>query len=159
MTAAVKSDVVEEPAKERSASKNVSRQRSDIPPKSAVRTLPSLITPNVAAAMLLAMWSRLTCYEQNPGAHGVVDLPKVTEHHGRAEDHGGRISGVGAHDVAGDMTASRLEQGVFLSSSQLTVLPSDDANSPFRRCNRGQHQGHQQVQRQCWKRWHHTSLA
>lgn len=40
--------------------------------------------------------------------------PQVPEQHGSAEDHGRRVGTVGTHDVAGDMAASRLEQGVFL---------------------------------------------
>lgn len=40
--------------------------------------------------------------------------PKVSEHHSSAQDHGSGVGGVGAHDVAGDVTTARLEEGVFL---------------------------------------------
>ena len=46
--------------------------------------------------------------------YGVADAPEVSEHHGGGEDHGGGVGAVRAHDVLRDVTASRLEEGVFL---------------------------------------------
>ena len=40
--------------------------------------------------------------------------PKVSEHHSSAQDHGSGVGGVGAHDVAGDVTTAGLEESVFL---------------------------------------------
>ena len=46
-------------------------------------------------------------------------VPKVPEHHGRAQDHGGWVGTVGAHNVLGDMTTARLEERVFLPSMRV----------------------------------------
>lgn len=44
----------------------------------------------------------------------VADAPEVSEHHGGGEDHGGGVGAVRAHDVLRDVTASGLEERVFL---------------------------------------------
>jgi hypothetical protein len=49
----------------------------------------------------------------------------VTEHHGRAEDHRSRVGLVGVHDVLGNVTASRLEEGVVAAD----VAAGDDARA------------------------------
>lgn len=38
---------------------------------------------------------------------------KVTQHHGGGKDHGGGVGLVGSHNVFTDVSASRLEKGVF----------------------------------------------
>jgi hypothetical protein len=58
MTALVKSEVVEEPAKF-SVKNSQGSMEENLPPMSAVRTLPSLMTSRVAAAMGSAKWSSL----------------------------------------------------------------------------------------------------
>jgi hypothetical protein len=45
------------------------------------------------------------------------DLPKVPEHHGCGKDHGGRVSPVGSHDIASDMSAAGLKKSVLLNMS------------------------------------------
>ena len=90
-----------------------------LPPMSAVRTLPELMTSNVALAMLFARWSRLSAARVRPRPERAVrarDVPKVTEHHGRAEDHRCGVGLVRAHDVLGDVTAAGLEKRVLLQN-------------------------------------------
>lgn len=41
-------------------------------------------------------------------------LPEVAEEHGTGKDHGGGVGLVGTHDVLTDVSASGLEEGVFL---------------------------------------------
>ena len=43
-----------------------------------------------------------------------VDLPKMAKHHRRTQDHSGRVGLVRSHNILGDVTASRLEQSIFL---------------------------------------------
>ena len=52
-------------------------------------------------------------------------VPKVPEHHGRAQDHSRGVSTVGAHDVLRDVAAARLEERVLLS--QFRVLAHENA--------------------------------
>lgn len=76
---------------------------------SAVLTLPSLMTLKVALAILLARWSRLGGSVSNYATSRLSILPKVAEHHGGAEYHGGRVGTVGTHDIRGDVATSRLK--------------------------------------------------
>jgi hypothetical protein len=41
--------------------------------------------------------------------------PEMSKEHGRAQDQSRRVGLVGSHDVFTDVTASRLEEGVFTS--------------------------------------------
>jgi len=59
MIAPVKSSVVAEPAHNSSVESLLVNELVDLPPISAVLTLPSLMTPKVALAMLFARLSRL----------------------------------------------------------------------------------------------------
>lgn len=43
-------------------------------------------------------------------------LPKVPEHHRGRKDHGGRVSPIGPHDIASDMSAAGLEKCVLLKA-------------------------------------------
>ena len=45
-------------------------------------------------------------------------LPKVPKHHGGRKDHSGWVSPVCSHDIASDVSATRLEKSVFLSVYQ-----------------------------------------
>lgn len=58
------------------------------------------------------------------GGNGTIpgNSPEVSEHHGRAEDHSGRVGSVGTLDVAGDVTATRLEERVFLQTVPSILL-------------------------------------
>jgi hypothetical protein len=74
------------------------------------------MTPKVAEAMLLAISLRLWPKVSAELLKNIAQEyePKVSQHHGGAKNHGGRVGGVGSHDVAGDMAASRFEKSVFL---------------------------------------------
>lgn len=104
------SEVVAEPGKERVYVKiYFTRPFANSPPMSAVRTLPSLITSNVALAMWFAIGSSLGEDEKKCGYARPEHIPKMPEHHGGTKNHGGRVCTIGAHDIAGDVTASWLE--------------------------------------------------
>lgn len=53
------------------------------------------------------------------------NAPEVSEHERGREDHGGRVGDVLAHDVLGDVSASRLEEGVLSTD----VAAGDDSGS------------------------------
>ena len=95
---------------------NGERHDGDVPPISAVRTLPALMTSNVARPMLFAMWSRLGTTKGSDAerARSRGALPEMPEHHRGGEDHGGGVGAVGAHDVLRDVTTTRLEERIFL---------------------------------------------
>ena len=69
------------------------------PPISAVLTSPALRTSKVAVAMLFAIESRLERQSKEKAYAYKLDLPKVSKHHRRAEDHRGWIGSVGTHDI------------------------------------------------------------
>ncbi len=50
-----------------------------------------------------------------------TDVPKVPEHHGRGENHGGRVGTVRAHDVLCNVTASRLKECKFLDIRMMSL--------------------------------------
>lgn len=103
---------------------------------SAVLTLPSLMTPKVAEAIVLAMESRLkdVLVRNHSFVHQFLfALPEMSEHHGSAEDHRGGVSSVGAHDIAGDVTATGLEQCVFLRKHQHPVFTLRSPSTPLTR--------------------------
>ena len=76
------------------------------------------MTPKVAAAILLAIESRLLRRVSAPAPREAAckqeDKPKVSEHHSSAQDHGSGIGSIGAHDVASDVTTAGLEESIFL---------------------------------------------
>ena len=49
-------------------------------------------------------------------------LPKVPEHHGGRKDHGSRVSPIGSHDIASDVSAAGLEKSVFLNVCQCNLV-------------------------------------
>jgi hypothetical protein len=113
MTSEVNSDVVAEPAGSRLIRFQVDRTRRS-PPISAVLTFPALTTPNVAAAMLFAIGSSLKIISLEEKNDITIHEPKMSEHHGGAEDHSSRVGAIGAHEILSNVTTSRFEQGVFL---------------------------------------------
>lgn len=47
--------------------------------------------------------------------------PQMSQHHRSTEDHSGRVGSVCAHQVLGDVSASRLEQRIFLVVIRCTI--------------------------------------
>lgn len=49
----------------------------------------------------------------------------MSQHHSRAQDHGSGVSLVSSHDILGNMTAARLEEGILAAN----VAARDDTRS------------------------------
>lgn len=59
-------------------------------------------------------------------------LPKVTKHHRRAKDHGGRVGLVRAHEVLCNVSATRLKERIFLIiKKQLKQVYSFRSYNPY----------------------------
>lgn len=118
MTSAVNSEVVADPEQAMMRRKTSDTKKKRLPFMSAVLTLPALMTSNVEDAMLFASWSRLATnnsYICRIGCDSDRLSPKMTKHHCSAEDHRCGVGLVGAHNVAGNVTASRLKESIVLS--------------------------------------------
>ncbi len=124
------------------------------PPISAVLTLPELMTSKVAVAMLLARLSRLRkggsvlkSYTREENG-----IPKMSEHHGSAQNHGGGVGTVSPHDVTGNMTTTGFEQGVFLKALTSKRMSANIRNLYIRdrHCIQERYLGHRPGRHQCW---------
>ena len=85
--------------------------------------MPSFKTSYVAVAIALACFSRLLrgkCrgQKQERGGRGWLYAPEVSEEHASGKDHGDGVGLVGAHDILTNVSASGLEQGVFLKKKK-----------------------------------------
>ncbi len=61
-------------------------------------------------------------YERIVVSAGRRDLPKVSEHHSRAENHSGWVGTVSAHDITGNMTTSWFEKCIFLRIHRIDLV-------------------------------------
>lgn len=73
------------------------------------------MTSKVAVAMLFARGSRLSeGVRKKADIEHAEDEPEMPQHHGSTENHGCWVGLIRAHDIAGNVATSRLEEGILL---------------------------------------------